>query len=364
MCKVNIIGNKRRCYSRHLYPIRVFKKELIDYGLDIKYFPSPASKGVLDCDTLIFLEASYREILPIDNKERKHALEYLTRYFENFKQVIWFDDHDSSGMLRIYVLPIVNKYGKSQLLSDRGYYQENHLMGIPHRDFVNENYKVNDSRIFKGIISTGYLQKICVSWNLALVNWSLQNSDSSLLTTAILKHVLKYPLKFTPPVLVKRPIHVSYRANMWQNIPTVNWWRTMTNEKILEFIRKKPRFTVTPSEKVGKNEYSTEMRNTLITPSPFGIGEICYRDFECFMNGSLLFKPNMDHLLTWPDLYIDGVTYISHKWDFSDFNEKLEDILSHPEQYEDIAREGQNRFRDALSDGHAFAQHFKEMISA
>ena len=72
----------------------------------------------------------------------------------------------------------------------------------------------------------------------------------------------------------------------------------------------------------------------------------------------------MDHLETWPDLYKDnGETYISHSWDFSDFEEKLADILDNPERYEDIAHEGQNCFRQALSDGPAFAQHFTEMIS-
>lgn len=70
----------------------------------------------------------------------------------------------------------------------------------------------------------------------------------------------------------------------------------------------------------------------------------------------------MDHLVTWPNLYVDGVTYISHKWDFTDFNEKLEDIRSHPGKYEDVAVEGQKRFKEALSDGRSFAKNFLNMI--
>ena len=100
----------------------------------------------------------------------------------------------------------------------------------------------------------------------------------------------------------------------------------------------------------------------MVTISPFGYGEICYRDFECFFSGSLLVKANMDHMITWPNLFIDGVTYVSHKWDFSDFNDKLEAILSNPERFQDIANEGQKKFRDALTNGQAFARHFADVI--
>ena len=42
--------------------------------------------------------------------------------------------------------------------------------------------------------------------------------------------------------------------------------------------------------------------------SPFGLGEITLKDFEVF-SGSLLMKPNMDHMLTWPNFYTKD-TYI------------------------------------------------------
>ena len=30
--------------------------------------------------------------------------------------------------------------------------------------------------------------------------------------------------------------------------------------------------------------------------SPFGFGEICYRDFEAMLNGACLIKPDVSHL--------------------------------------------------------------------
>ena len=48
--------------------------------------------------------------------------------------------------------------------------------------------------------------------------------------------------------------------------------------------------------------------------SPFG-GEICYREFESFLYRCVLIKPNMEHLRTWPDYYIENKTYLPMKQD-------------------------------------------------
>ena len=39
--------------------------------------------------------------------------------------------------------------------------------------------------------------------------------------------------------------------------------------------------------------------------SPFGFGEITLKDFETFLSGSVLVKPNMSHMETYPNFYID-----------------------------------------------------------
>ena len=48
--------------------------------------------------------------------------------------------------------------------------------------------------------------------------------------------------------------------------------------------------------------------------SPFGWGEICYRDFESILNRNLLVKPDMEHLETWPNIYKDE-HYFKLDWD-------------------------------------------------
>lgn len=363
MIKVHIIGKKNGSFDRHVHPIRVFRKELLHAGIDAEYFSNPIESRIDQCNVLIFMEAGYRDILPIKSKDRSAAIDYLSSFFDRFDKVIWFDDHDSSGMLRTYVFPLVDIYAKSQILHDKTYYQQNHLTGVIHRDYVNEFYKIDDRKILKGTISEQEIKKIRVAWNLSMINWPYFLSDSVILKKLFYFNQHNYKIKYSSNNFFNREKLIKFRGNLWESDPTVNWWRTTTKTHI-DQVNTINGFSQSELHlKVGKKQFHEEINNTMITPSPFGFGEICFRDFEAFIFGSLLFKPNMDHLNTWPNLYIDGVTYISHKWDFSDFNDKLEDILTHPERYDEVAREGQNRFKQALSDGAGFARHFAEMIA-
>lgn len=67
------------------------------------------------------------------------------------------------------------------------------------------------------------------------------------------------------------------------------------------------------------NDYLQEIAQSKAVYSPYGYGEIYTRDFEAFLQGAALIKPDMNHLVTYPDWYIDNQTYIPVKWDFSDF---------------------------------------------
>jgi hypothetical protein len=83
------------------------------------------------------------------------------------------------------------------------------------------------------------------------------------------------------------------------------------------------------------------------------------------MAGALLLKPDMSHLKTWPDYYEPYVTYVPYAWNFSDLEEKVIDILENVNKYEEIARNGQQRFLDSLSPqgGERFAEHFAQLIA-
>ncbi len=71
-----------------------------------------------------------------------------------------------------------------------------------------------------------------------------------------------------------------------------------------------------------------EMGRSKICASPFGYGELCWRDVEAFLAGAVLLKPDMSHLDTLPDLYRPWETYAPIAWDFSDLAEVVDRLLS------------------------------------
>lgn len=81
-------------------------------------------------------------------------------------------------------------------------------------------------------------------------------------------------------------------------------------------------FTVVlPDRRVDQKAYYEEMRSSRICVSPFGYGELCWRDFESVLMGSLLVKPDMSHVHTEPNIFVPGETYVPVRWDFSDLAE-------------------------------------------
>jgi len=108
-------------------------------------------------------------------------------------------------------------------------------------------------------------------------------------------------------------------------------------------------------------KYLRELGCSKITFSPFGYGEVCWRDYESMALGSLLIKPDMSHLEVNPDIFIPYETYIPLAWDFSDFDEKVIHYLNSPVERLRITR-------NAFDIGHQFVRqenfidYVKDMI--
>ena len=86
---------------------------------------------------------------------------------------------------------------------------------------------------------------------------------------------------------------------------------------------------ITPNKRVTLEEYYQEMTSSKICISPFGYGEICWRDFEAMLCGCLVIKPDMSHVETNPDIFKPFKTYVPVEWDFSDLEDKCIYYLTH-----------------------------------
>jgi hypothetical protein len=99
-----------------------------------------------------------------------------------------------------------------------------------------------------------------------------------------------------------------------------------------------------------------------ICVSPFGYGEICWRDFEAVCLGCLLIKPDMGHVRTAPDLFIPGVTYAPVRWDFSDLEEVCSHYLENEKERVQIAQRARETLLNALRP-EWFADRFGDLLT-
>ena len=96
-------------------------------------------------------------------------------------------------------------------------------------------------------------------------------------------------------------------------------------------------------------EFVEVMKRSKIGLSPFGMGELCYRDLELIQWGCLLIKPDMSKVITEPDFFKPMETYIPVKSDWSDLNETIEKVLGNFKDYQYIIDEARKKVVEMYS---------------
>ena len=107
-------------------------------------------------------------------------------------------------------------------------------------------------------------------------------------------------------------------------------------------------------------EYLAEMRKSKLCFSPFGYGEVCWRDFEAIACGAIVVKPDMSHLKTTPDLYRPFETYAPVRWDFSDLEEVCARLLSDHDLQREIRLNAVRIWRRYVD--HEWTHHWTRML--
>lgn len=269
-------------------------------------------------------------------------------------KVVLYDAGDSTGSSLFWITPYVDVHLKKQLLKDINAYAVN---GGDQRIrcWIPADLALND--IHYEACGKENLQKLKLGWNLALADYRqfplgrYYPIDKSILLNSIYKQP-----RFFPPCL-HRKLVTSFRGTVGQDM------RYSFQRKIL--VDTLDQYSDAEVRKGGflcKKKYYAEMIDSKALVSPFGWGELCYRDFEAFICGAVLIKPSLNHLRTFPDLFIEKKTYLPVKWNMSDLSETLEVVIQNYEQYIQIAISAQNLFRCVLSDAGSFISHFKASI--
>ena len=229
------------------------------------------------------------------------------------RRLVYFDGDDDLCVQWPEILRYVNLYVKKHLFRDRNEYLRRFVGKSNLTDFVHRHYNFSfaDNPIATETqpLAKEHLSKLSIFCNLA--------TDRNIVNL--------YRCRQINPVQGAKKYDIVFRGSVPNN------WMSYLRQDIgpaLERLGKYYR-VITPFSRVPIEEYYLEMQSSRVCISPFGYGEICWRDFEAVLCGCLLVKPDMGHVETSPDIFKPYQTYVPVRWDFSDLEEKCSYYLEH-----------------------------------
>lgn len=359
MKRVHVLHEKT--YSSNgaafLFPLYYHRKKLCDQGTALHFY-SRIVPELTQCDVLCIGSSFFK----VWWKEPGWSAlaSFLVKARKGVGKIIWFDIADSTGTTQFQVLPYVDLYLKNQILKDRIAYQNIYYGSRIFTDFYHRILGVEDSNPgephLNHIPSHEDLKKINVGWNSGFAHYGYLGAQLSKVWFRYPWLPRFYPRRWYAPEKV-RSLSLSCRISTVHLRATVRASRQEIRKRLPDSIL---------TEKISRKGYFQEMRNARAVLSPFGFGEITLRDFEAVVCGAAVMKQDMDHLETWPNLWIKGKTYLPFQWDLSDFDETIEYAKSHRKDMVERAGAAQEIYKRALisEEGHQeFCDRFERIIA-
>lgn len=227
-------------------------------------------------------------------------------------QLIHFDCYDPINSRHWDALPFVDQYWKSHRHAQLETAASPSATGCPFPDFAGEKgYADVTGWHYKSTFPLAEVRKIKSAWNYGAMG--------------------RYEklLKVTSRVSVPqrwRPIDINLRFSM-QGAQKNSWYHGY-RQRTYDELKKLGGVRFTSPSRISFKSYLAEMALSKIVVSPFGWGEVCYRDYEAMATKALLIKPSMDHVAVTPGLYVPNETYVPVKWDLSDLREVCRHYLA------------------------------------
>ena len=344
--KINVLlGCEPTINTDGLYsPLKRFKSELNEEGLDIHFYDALTDK-ILECDTLV-LDSKYFKNGWQNSRQRN--IDQIAQVSDEVADVLWFNTADSTAGVQRDVLPFVRRYIKAQAYKDRSEYKRKHYGGRLFTDYYHKKAGIVDSEpmFSKPVMDDADLRKIVVGWNYGLAGGFNRLWDPLRFANRLVPKI-GIPLmrsmgrtdSYFEGVKRERPISVFAHMNTAYSRETVSHQRKEALSKVSSLST----YQVVTGV-CSRSSYFHRLRRSLCALSPFGWGEINVRDFEVFAAGAALVKPDISHVDTFPDYFIQNKTYVSYNWDAMDLLEKIEGLIADMNLREEIAENAQKRF--------------------
>lgn len=319
------------------YPLFINRNNFYDYGFKFRFF-TPKNLPFDHVSNCVIIDSRIKDGTNIKWSDVKSL---IRKYKKEGRKVILFDSKDSPNLV-MDLLPEVDYYMKKQLLKNRSLYEYGLIGGRLFTDYYSQIIKGNpwesqkyQPSEYKNIFIENE-HKLMLSWNI-LMAIDKFNSIKDYLRFISIKSV---NLSYTKPE-IKREVKLNANFSTSYTNELVSLQRIYLNKFLNDF----KLVSGNSCGIVPKSIYIENLKRSNAIVSPFGWGEICYRDFEAFIYGSALIKPNMDHLDTWPNLYKPNKTYIPISWNSDKWENEFQEILNDEKLMLNVAELGQNSFR-------------------
>lgn len=255
------------------------------------------------------------------------VIQDIRRANPNLK-IFFIDPWDQVSSRFFGVLPYVNKLLKYQRLKDVEQYHQPFLGGTVITDYLaRQGTDLCDWHVGSPV-AAGYEHRIGVGWNVAL-SQRIERMLFQPLAWKILNRSFR-----RKPKDIDLFCHLSYGSIHHQE----SWYTQYRMSSIAAIQRLDSKYQLAVSgefpetRSVSKQQYQDEIQRSRIVFSPFGWGEMTWRDYEAVCHNCLLLKPRVDHIDTAPNIFYPGETYVPLHWDFSDLEEKCTYYLRNPDE--------------------------------
>jgi hypothetical protein len=338
-----------------LFPLEFHRKALAERGVTLRTFRT-VTGALGDCDVLI-VDSKFHRLRW--ERESEAVVAEFAELKRRCSRLLYFDTTDSTGGIQVEILPLVDRYCKSQLLRDRKLYLQPMYGARIYADYYHRNFGVADSdpEYSVPVPDAALLGKLTLSWNSGLADHSLFGPARMALYRRVpLAPLLRFPAAIASPSRPRaNPVSCRFGANYPRQ--SVAWQRRRTRILLGHRFR---------TAKVSRAAYFRELASSKLVVSPFGYGEITLKDFEVFLTGGILITPDMGHLETWPDLFRAGETMLTHRWDLTDLEAKIDEALGDYPRFRAVAEAGQAAYLQHLGGAAAqlrFIDRFLALVS-
>jgi hypothetical protein len=315
-----------------------------------------------DKNHTLFMERCFQHREPRNMEKAELAL--LRKLKDKYKTIVFFCGQPEAGNNRLDILPYADRLFYKSVFSNRSDYSKNLYGKNLFADYYHRSYGITDNPEYlnHGEVSEEDAKKPELSWNIGVgtyprFHWPQRMGTilaragmaglGQLIGGKPLSRAEHLPKKGPEDFSgSKRRIAVHARIDP-VSCPSIAYQRRLFLNCIEKLDLKKRELFVTGM--APQHRYYQELTESKIVLSPFGWGEVCFRDFEAILAGALLFKPSMSHLLTWPNVYIPHETYIPLKWDGSDLPEQTERYLGDERERSCIAANAYEQYRNELA---------------